>query len=121
MPPGNLARTLAVSVLRGDGAGFSSPRRQAMSEMTLTHDDLNVALSEVLTQCARKGMRRPFVVVAISPNGSVTAMRTGHGTCETLVNHIEGDGPAYPITVLVLDQDNQAVKLTVTAQEKIWQ
>jgi hypothetical protein len=87
---------------------------------TLASDDLNAALSEVLTKCAREGMRLPFIVVAVSPNGSVLAMRVGRGTNETLVNHLEGGGPAYPITVLVVDQDNKKVSLTVTAQEKIW-
>jgi hypothetical protein len=44
---------------------------------TLASDDLNAALSEVLSKCAREGMRLPFIVVAVSPNGSVLAMRVG--------------------------------------------
>jgi hypothetical protein len=87
---------------------------------TLASDDLNAALSEVLTQCARKGMALPFIVVAVSPNGSVLAMRVGRGTNETLVNHLEGGGPKFPITIVVVDQNNEAVRVTVTAQEKIW-
>jgi hypothetical protein len=89
---------------------------------TLTSDDLNAALSEVVTECVREGMRPPFIVVAISPNGSTCILRTdGHSTSETLVNHIEGNGPSYPITVVVVDQDNKKVSLTVTAQAKILQ
>jgi hypothetical protein len=89
--------------------------------MTPTHDDLNVALSEVLTRCECKGMRLPFIVVAISPNGSATAMRASHGSSEILIDHIEGGAPSFPITVVVVvDQNNEAIYVTVTAQEKIW-
>jgi hypothetical protein len=87
---------------------------------TLPSDDLNAALSEILTECARKRMRLPFIVAAINPNGSVLAMRVGRGTNETLVNHLEAGGPSFPITVVVVDQNNKAVRVTVTAQEKIW-
>jgi hypothetical protein len=87
--------------------------------MTLTHGDLNTVVSEILAQCVRKGMRLPFIVVAISPNGSVTAIRAGGGPSETLANHIEGDEPSFPITVVVVDQNNEMIHVTVTAQEKI--
>jgi hypothetical protein len=85
----------------------------------LVGDDLNAMLGEAIAACARKGMRPPFLLVAISPNGSMFATRIGQGGNETLVNHIAADGPQYPLTVVVVDQDNEAMKFKVTAQDKV--
>jgi hypothetical protein len=37
--------------------------------------NLVLEMGEILEACAAKGMRFPFIMVAVSPNGSVKAMR----------------------------------------------
>ncbi len=56
----------------------------------------------------------PFVICAASPNGSVLAIRAdGRGNSEILAKHFEPKGVQLPMTIMVLDQQNSAVRVTI--------
>ena len=78
-------------------------------------DDMIVALRAILQECEDRGMVRPFVLVAASRNGSVLAVRTPSDgrEGETLAEHFEDGGFLVPITCMVLDQTNEAVRITI--------
>jgi hypothetical protein len=77
-------------------------------------DDLRNAIAEMLRQCEDDGMTFPVILCAVSPNGSVTANRVdGIGGSQLLAEHFEDGGFAVPMTIMVLDQNNVAAKLTI--------
>ncbi len=78
-------------------------------------EDMTAALAAILQECERRGMVRPFVLLAASRNGSVVAVRaTDDGReGETLAVHCEDEGFVTPITCMVLDQTNEAVRITI--------
>jgi len=89
-----------------------------------TEADFSVMLSEIFVECEVRGMKLPFVVCAVRPNGSVIALRV-HGydgkDPDILVEHTEGGIFQPPITIMVLDQTNEAVKITISAKgERTW-
>jgi hypothetical protein len=85
-------------------------------------NDLSQAIRDVLTQCLENGMKAPLIVCTASPNGRIMAMRV-IPDCEPdiLVEHVEAPGVALPLTIMVLDQDNVAARITVNAAgSKVW-
>ncbi len=78
-------------------------------------EDMTAALAAILQECEHRGMVRPFVLVAASRNGSVLAVRApGDGReGETLVEHFEDGVFLAPVTCMVLDQTNEAVRITI--------
>ena len=80
-------------------------------------DDLGTIINEILAGCADREMQPPFIMCSVSPNGSVYVVRVkGDGTPpETLAQHFENEGFALPMTVAVVDQRNEAVKITIAA------
>ena len=78
-------------------------------------EDLTADLAAILQECEQRGMVRPFVLVAASRNGSVLALRVpGDGRKgEILAEHYEDGVFVAPITCMVLDQTNEAVRVTI--------
>ena len=78
-------------------------------------EEVTAALVEILDECGRRGMVPPFIVVSGSRNGSVVAMRVrGDGSkTELLAEHFEDDILLAPVTCMVLDQQNEAVHITI--------
>jgi hypothetical protein len=52
-------------------------------------------------------------VSAISPNGNVTVVRMDGENVNVLAEHYEGGGLRLPMTITVVDQKNEAVRVTV--------
>ncbi len=78
-------------------------------------EDMTADLAAILQECEHRGMVRPFVLVAASRNGSVLALRVpGDGRKgEILAEHYEDGVFVAPITCMVLDQTNEAVRVTI--------
>jgi len=76
-------------------------------------NDLTATIREILERCVGMEMQTPFIMCAVSPNGSVLAMRVeGDGSAgEPLAEHSEEHGFALPMTMVVVDQRNEAVRL----------
>jgi hypothetical protein len=83
-------------------------------------EDFAAMLGEIFNRCEVQGMQLPFVVCAAAPNGSVLAMRhLGAGKDpDMLAEHSEDGMFRLPITIVVLDQCNIAVRITVAADGK---
>ena len=85
-------------------------------------DDLKELIAEVLEECERRGLCLPLILCGISPNGSIIGVRlTGEGSAQTLAEHFEDEGFALPMTIVVVDRDNEAARITVTASGRAWQ
>ncbi len=78
-------------------------------------EDMTAALRAILQECEHRGMVRPFVLVAANRNGSVVAVRApGDGRDgEVLAEHYEDGVFLVPFTCMVLDQNNEAVRVTI--------
>jgi len=81
--------------------------------------DLLEHLSEALEACVERGMQLPFIMCAISPNGSVLNMRVHGGGIDpdVLAEHYEEEGFRTPMTIAVVDQTGEAVRIGITADE----
>ena len=80
---------------------------------------LGLYFGEVFRQCEEGGMVVPFVACAISPNGSVIALRiAGESDAQVLAAHAEGVGFRLPMTIVVVDQKNKAAKITIDTTGK---
>jgi hypothetical protein len=86
-----------------------------MEETLANAVSLPETLAEAVLTCIRKGMKLPFIVCAISPNGCIQVFRfKGPGTEMEVLAESDPDarfGP--PMTVVVLDQHNDAAKLVM--------
>ena len=79
-----------------------------------TRGDLSNLLAELLDQCAEDGMVFPFIVCGISPNGSVCVSRIdGVGGTQILAEYTEPPGFKVPMTIVVVDQNNTAARITI--------
>ena len=77
-------------------------------------DELSENLREVLIACIRRGMQLPFIVCAVSPNGSVYCIRcNGEAEPDMLAYHVEPEGFRLPVTFMVADQTGAAVRISV--------
>ena len=77
-------------------------------------DELSEALREVLMACIQRGMQLPFIVCAVSPNGSVYCIRcNAEAEPEMLAQHVESEGFRPPVTFMVVDQVGAAVRASV--------
>src|SRR6516164_2777571 len=78
---------------------------------------LGLYFGDVFKQCDESGM---VVAFAISPNGSVIALRMdGKSDAQVLAAHTEGAGIRLPMTIVVLDRKNEAAKITIDTTGKI--
>jgi hypothetical protein len=67
---------------------------------------LQEIVTALLEQAAEQGMTPPFIILAVSPNGSATIMRVrGDGTpADLLAEHYEPEGFRVPLTLALIDQ-----------------
>jgi hypothetical protein len=89
----------------------------------LAEFSLQEIINEILDQSLESGMRPPFILCTISPNGSVLIVRVfGDGTApDVLAEHYENEMFRLPLTLAVIDQDNKAIRGEITASGKrIW-
>jgi hypothetical protein len=78
-------------------------------------DGLSEAIVKVLDDCVANKMVLPFIICAISPNGSIYAARfKGPGPMETLAENFEGGGFRLPILLAVMDRTGKAVRMDIT-------
>jgi len=65
-------------------------------------------------------MKLPFIICAASPNGTVFCMRFNgpRGEPDVLAQHDEPGGFKSPINWMVLDQNGEAVHVTVDVRNK---
>jgi hypothetical protein len=82
-------------------------------------DELSEWLADVLKSCHGTGMFLPYIVSGISPNGSVTVIRMDGENVEVLAEHYEGGGFQLPMTITVIDQKNEAVRITINSERKL--
>ena len=86
-----------------------------MEEMV--HD----VLTTILDHCiAEHGMQLPLIVCCVSPNGSVLVTRVNEGAePDVLAEHYEGSTFKEPVNVMVVSQNNKAVRVVVEGPNKI--
>jgi hypothetical protein len=79
-------------------------------------ESLQDFLHDALKGCLEEGMVLPFIVCMVSPNGSAVIVRfTKPGMpMETLSKHVEDGGFGAPLTIIILDQENEAVRVEVS-------
>ena len=71
-------------------------------------------------------MRTPGPVPAVNPvwdqpqRQLIGVRLTGEGSAQTLAEHFEDEGFALPMTIVVVDRDNEAARITVTASGRAW-
>jgi hypothetical protein len=113
---GRLKKQLIVASQNGLG-GLSSPLIDAsvLAKRRKRMEQLTDFLAATLEACVDRGMQLPFVVCAVARNYSVLAMRVnGAGTDgEVLAEHFENDAFELPINIMVVSQNNEAVRLTI--------
>ena len=81
---------------------------------------LGLYFGDVFKHCEESGMVVPFVACAISPNGSVIALRMdGESDTQVLAEHTEGAGFSLPMTIVVVDRKNGAAKITIDTTGKM--
>jgi hypothetical protein len=76
--------------------------------------------AEILRICRERNMKLPFIICAASPKRTVFCMRFNgpRGEPEVLAQHREPDGFKSPINWIVLDQNGEAVRVTVDVRNK---
>jgi hypothetical protein len=78
-------------------------------------------LTEILTALIERadddGMRLPYILCAISPNGSLTIGRFNAPGVDPdmLAEHYESEGFRLPMTITLIDQENRAIRGEITA------
>jgi predicted secreted protein len=75
-------------------------------------------LAEIIAKCLDDGMVLPFIVCFISPDGNVYAARfvgLDIGMRE-LAKHFEPEGKRIPATVVIVDQNNTAVRVSINRE-----
>jgi hypothetical protein len=62
--------------------------------MTSAMDELSDYVVEIFDKCEQRGMQVPFIVCAVSPNGSVVCARVYRdgGGPDILAEHFEAEG-----------------------------
>ena len=77
-------------------------------------EDFRNVIAEILKWCEDDGMTFPVILCTVSSNGSILANRIdGMGGSEVLAQRFEPEGFAAPMTVMVLDQKNNAAWITI--------
>jgi len=91
-------------------------------ELETATGDITDAMRATLETCVERGMKLPFVLCSASPNGSVICMRVHGGGIEPeqLCEHFEPEGFRMPVTLIVLDQNSEAARVTITTERTIF-
>ncbi len=78
-------------------------------------EELQEHFVTVLRQCIDNGMKLPFIVCAISPNGSALVMRINDGRGpDTLAQHFEDYAFKTPVNIMVVDHHGEAARVVIT-------
>jgi hypothetical protein len=85
-----------------------------MDDLNASQSNLTNFITTFISECRDDGMVMPFIVCAVSPNGSVVVSRVGAGDAEPLAEHHEPRGFSVPMTIVVVDQENKTAKATIT-------
>jgi hypothetical protein len=82
---------------------------------------LRDALLDIFDHCAGQGMVLPWIVCSASPNGSTLVMRLigGGADPDVLAEHYEPQGFVLPMTIMVLDQHNEAAKVVLEPSKRL--
>jgi hypothetical protein len=82
--------------------------------------ELQDILTEAFNQCIAHGMKLPFIVSAISINGSVLVLRVNDGRGpDMLAEHFEDDVFTSPVNLMVVDRHGEAARVLIAASGKI--
>ncbi|MDI2075361.1 hypothetical protein [Bradyrhizobium sp. Mp27] len=69
---------------------------------------------------AEHGMRLPIIVCNVANNGSVLVTRINEGAePDTLAQHYENNAFALPINVMLVSQNNKAVRVVIEREGKV--
>jgi hypothetical protein len=99
---GNLCGSGAASLWRGD------PKMENYSKH----------FQKALSHGIDIGMKPPFILCAVSPKGSVLAMRFNEGhDPDPLAEHFENDTSTTPLHIMVVDRDGKAVRAVINRGE----
>jgi hypothetical protein len=91
------------------------------NDPTEVMEELQDLIDTALQKCGERGMRPPFIMCVISPNGSILALRATGTEVDHLAEHFEGGAMTVPMTIVVLDQDNKAARITIEkAGRAVW-
>lgn len=84
-------------------------------------EELQEHFVDMLKQCIDNGMTLPFIVCAISSNGSVLVTRINEGRgSDTLAQHFEDDFTT-PVNIMVVDHDGEAARVVIKAGQISYQ
>jgi len=73
---------------------------------------------KALSHCIDIGMKQPCILCAVSPNGSVLAMRFNEGhDPDPLTEPFENDTFPAPLNVMVVDRDGKAMRVVINRGE----
>ena len=73
---------------------------------------------KALSHCIDIGMKQPCVLCAVSPNGSVLAMRFSEGhDPDPLMEPVENDAFTAPLNLMVVDRDGKAMRVVINRGE----
>ena len=73
---------------------------------------------KALSHCIDIGMKQPCILCAVSPNGSVLAMRFNEGhDPDALTEPFENDTFAAPLNLMVVDRDGKAMPVVINRGE----
>ena len=82
-------------------------------------NSLSEGFQEALRMCLENGMQAPLIIAVVAVNGSVMAGRyiwneshEGFDYVE-LAEHIEGEGFAVPINMMIVDSGGEAARVLI--------
>jgi hypothetical protein len=85
----------------------------------LTRYDWRTFIASVLSQCRSRSMELPFVLRAVSSNGSryvVRYFQAGPGdklNSEVVENHMVASGLEFPVNIRIADETGEAVGIKI--------
>ena len=84
------------------------------------YDEAMKHFAEIIRICRERNMKVPFIICAASPNGTVFCMRFSGpgGEPDVLAQHDEPGGFKSPINWMVLDQNGEAVRVTIDVKRE---
>src|SRR6185295_12611864 len=76
---------------------------------------------KALSHCIDIGMKQPCILCAVSPNGSVLAMRFNEGhDPDPLTEPFENDTFTAPLNLMVIDRDGKAMRVVINRERTAW-
>ena len=85
-------------------------------------EELQEQFVEALNHCIDAGMKLPFIVCAVSPNGSVLVTRINEGRGpDPLAQHFEDHAFKTPVNIMVVDHNGEAARIVIPGVETSYQ